>query len=106
MSKSKRKFSPEEKLSILQECEQEGFVETCRKYNLSQSTVSYWKRKYLAKGREGLEPGYARVDPEKRKLEEENARLKRIVAKQALEIEFKDELIKKSRAHRKKGNGS
>ena len=93
-------------MSILQECEQEGFLETCRKYNVSPSTASYWKRKYLAKGRAGLEPGYVRLDPEKRKLEEENDRLKRIVAKQALEIEFKDELIKKGRAHRKKGNGS
>ena len=89
MSKSQRKFSPEEKLSILQECEQEGFLETCRKYNLSPSTASYWKRKYLAKGRAGLEPGYVRLDPEKRKLEEENARLKRIVAKQALESSLK-----------------
>jgi hypothetical protein len=30
-------------------------------------------------------------------LEQENERLKKIIAKQALEIEFKDELLKKSR---------
>ena len=37
-----------------------------------------------------------RIDPELRALEEENERLKRIIARQALEIEFKSELLKKS----------
>lgn len=106
MSKSQRKFSPEEKLSILREAEREGFMETCRKYNLSTSTVQYWKRKYLAKGSEGLKPGYRRVDPRVRELEEENARLKRIVAKQALKLEFKEELLKNGEAHWRKGNKS
>jgi putative transposase len=45
---------------------------------------------------EGLKPAYKRVDPELRALEEENERLKRIIARQALEIEFKSELLKKS----------
>jgi putative transposase len=36
------------------------------------------------------------IDPAVRQLEVENERLKRIIAKQALEIEFKDELLKKS----------
>lgn len=52
--------------------------------------------KYLSKGYEGLKPSYARVDPEKRALEEENERLKKIVARQALEIEVKSELLKKT----------
>jgi hypothetical protein len=45
---------------------------------------------------EGLKPAYHRVDPEVRALEEENERLKRIIAKQALEIEVKSELLKKT----------
>ena len=45
---------------------------------------------------EGLKPAYHRVDPEVRALEEENERLKRIVARQALEIEVKSELLKKN----------
>lgn len=103
MSKSRRQFSPEEKHSILQEAEREGHSETCRKYNLASSVLAYWKRKYLARGKDGLKPGYKRIDPEVRALEEENERLKRIIAKQAIELEFKTELIKNSQAHLEKG---
>jgi putative transposase len=106
MTKALRKFTPEEKYSILQESEREGFMETCRKYNLAASVLSYWKKKYLAKGKEGLQKGYRRVDPHIRELEEENQRLKKIVADQALEIEFKTELIKKVGAHRQNGRRS
>ncbi len=99
MSKERRKFTPEEKYSILQESEREGSTETCRKYNLAYSVLGYWKKKYLSKGKEGLKASYRRVDPQVRSLEEENLRLKKIIAKQALEIEVKDELIKKGEAH-------
>lgn len=103
MTKTKRHFTPEEKQSILQEAEREGHTETCRKYNLASSVLSYWKKKYLAKGKDGLKADYKRVDPQLRELEQENERLKRIIAKQAIEIEFKTELIKKSQAHWQKG---
>jgi transposase-like protein len=106
MSKEKRKFTPEEKYSILQEAEREGYAETSRKYNIAHSLLHYWKNKYLSKGKEGLKSGYRRIDPEVRVLEEENLRLKKIIAKQALEIEVKDELIKKSQAHLQKGRRS
>jgi putative transposase len=102
MSKTRRQFTPEEKYSILQEAEREGLTETARKYNLAHSVLNYWKKKYLLKGREGLKPGYKKIDPQLRALEEENARLKKIVANQALELEFKTELLKKSDAHYQK----
>lgn len=103
MTKTRRVFTAEEKLSILQEAEREGHSEICRKYNVASSVLSYWKKKYLSKGKDGLKAAYKRVDPEVRALEEENERLKRIIAKQAIEIEFKTELIKKSQAHLLKG---
>jgi transposase-like protein len=103
MSKAKRQFTPEEKVSILQEAEREGHTETCRKYNLASSVLSYWKKKYLAKGKDGLKGEYRRVDPQIRELEQENERLKKIIAKQAIELEFKTELIKKSQVHWQKG---
>ncbi len=106
MSKQKRQFSPEEKYSILQEAEREGYSETARKYNLAHSVIFYWKKKYLSKGKEGLKPGYYKIDPNIRALEEENERLKKIIAKQALEIEVKDELIKKGQAHLQRGRRS
>lgn len=94
MKKTRRKFSPEEKLSIVREAEREGGPATYRKYNLSPNLLSRWREKYLAEGISGLKGAYKRIDPEKRELEDENERLKRIIAKQALEIEFKTELLK------------
>ena len=106
MKKKRRQFTPEEKYSILQEAEREGFTETIRKYNLAGSVLSYWKKKYLSQGKDGLKAGYRKIDPQVRELEDENARLKRIIAKQALEIEVKDELLKKGEAHFQKGRRS
>ena len=96
MGNKRRKFTPEERLSILQEVRQEGLVETCRKHGLSPGLVSKWKQRYLDKGVDGLKAQYNRVDPELRSLQEENERLKRIIARQALEIEVKGELLKKT----------
>ena len=41
-------------------------------------------------------PAYKQIDLELRALDEENERLKRIIARLALEIELKSELFKKS----------
>ncbi len=94
--RTKRTFSPEERLSILQESQREGQTATCRKYNIAPSLFIRWKKKYLEKGIDGLKPSYKRVDPVLLALEEENERLKKIVAKQALQIEVQGELLKKT----------
>lgn len=94
MKRPRRSFSAEEKLSIVQEAEREGNAATYRKYNLSPNLMHRWKQQYLAKGMGGLKNAYKKIDPEKRQLEDENERLKRIIAKQALELEFKTELLK------------
>ena len=96
MSTTRRKFTPEDRLAVLQEVRQNGLTQTCRKHNLSPSLVGIWKQKYLEKGVAGLKPAYRRVDPEVRALQEENERLKKIVARQALELEVKGELLKKT----------
>lgn len=102
MPRTRRSFTPEDRLSLIQEAEREGYMETCRKYNLSPTLLSRWKQKYQAKGAEGLKPAYRRVDPEVRALEEENERLKRIIARQALELEVKTEMLKKTPIQPKK----
>lgn len=96
MSKQRRTFSSEDRYSIVQESLRDGHSEVSRKYNLSPSLLRKWKQKYLERGKEGLRDSYHRVDPQLRTLEEENERLKRIVAKQALELEIKSELLKKT----------
>src|SRR5690348_4217727 len=96
MSKMHRKWSEAQKLQIIQEVDQNGLTETLRKYNLAQSLFHRWRRAYNGNGMEGLKANYRTIDPEVKRLEQENERLKKIIAKQALEIEFKDELLKKS----------
>ncbi|MBK5283873.1 MAG: transposase [Bacteroidia bacterium] len=93
---TKRKFTPEERLAILQEGEREGRSETLRKYNLAPSLYDRWRKKYLSHGFDGLKNHHKRIDPQIRALEEENERLKKIVAKQALQIEVVSELLKKT----------
>lgn len=96
MSKQNRKWSEAQKLQIIQEAEQNGQTETLRKYNLAHSLFLRWKKAFQAQGSVGLKPGYRTIDPDTRRLEQENERLKRIIANQALEIEFKNELLKKT----------
>jgi len=96
MTKIKRKFTAEDRLAILQEGDRNGRTETIRKYNIAPSLYDRWRRKYLAEGIEGLKNKHKRIDPQIGQLEEENARLKRIIAQQALELEFKTELLKKT----------
>ena len=96
MTKTKRKFTPEDRLSIVREAEREGRSETIRKYQVAPSLFDRWRRKYVTNGIEGLKSQYRRIDPQVRELELENERLKRIIARQALELEVKTELLKKT----------
>jgi hypothetical protein len=43
-----------------------------------------------------LKDSYKKIDPQIRDLEVENERLKKIIAKQALQIEIQSELLKKT----------
>lgn len=95
MSRNKRKFSQEERLQILREVEQYGIEETLRKHNLSRSLYYRWKAKFDHSGVDGLQDKYYKVDPVVKVLEKENERLRKIIAKQALELEVKEELLKK-----------
>ncbi|MDD2199770.1 MAG: transposase [Bacteroidales bacterium] len=97
MTREKRQWSKEQKLQIIQEVEVNGLQPTLRKYNLSQSLFPKWKRKFNENGIMGLESRYSRIDPEKRKMEQEIKRLRELVGELSLELRFKDELLKKSR---------
>ncbi|SRR5258706_1681483 len=99
MSKSRRTFSVEQKLQVIQEADQIGVTQVLRKHNLSYSVFQRWKNQFNEGGSVSLQPQYRKIDPELRALQEENARLKKIIGNQALELEFKTELLKKSDAH-------
>ncbi len=97
MSRNYRKFSIDEKLSILQEGENNGVELTCRKYDISRSLYYRWRNSFNRQGPDGLAPKYHKIDPEVRALEKENERLKKIISRQALELEIKEELLKKTK---------
>ena len=82
------RFSEEQNIGILKEAEGGAKVaEMCRRHGISDATFYTWRNKYG-----GLEISEMR---RLRQLEEENRRLKSIVADQALDIRaLKDVLAK------------
>ena len=96
MTKQRRNFSIEEKLALLREAEEIGITETCRRHDLSHSVINRWRHRFADAGVDGLQGGGTRVDPQVRRLEEENRRLKKIIGDLQLELEIKSELLKKT----------
>ena len=85
----KSRFSDEQIVGILKEhAAGEPTGTLCRRHGISQQTLYRWKAKY-----DGLE----RNELKRLKvLEEENARLKRLVAEQALDNQALKELLRKN----------
>jgi putative transposase len=74
------RFSEEQIIAILKEAKAEPVKTVCARHNVSQGTYYQWKNKYG-----GMEVEEAR---RLRALEDENARLKRVVADQAVQIQI------------------
>jgi len=86
----KSRFSEEQIIAILAEGERGAVVsELCRRHGITETTFYRWRQKYG-----GMSVSEAR---RLKQLEEENARLKRIVADQALNLQVLKDLL---------GNGS
>ena len=74
------RFSEEQIIGVLKEAEAGVLVkDLCRRVGVSEATFYHWKAKYG-----GMEVNEAR---RLRQVEEENGRLKRIVAQQALDLD-------------------
>ena len=85
----KKRHSAEQIIRILGEIENSGLKvsDACRPHAISEQTYFRWKKKYG-----GMEVGEAmRLEA----LEEENLRLKRLVADQALDIQILKEVNSK-----------
>ena len=84
-----KRFSEEQIINILKEADA-GMppAELCRKHGISQGTYYNWKAKY----------GDMTVSDARRlkELEQENGRLKRLVANQALDIQMLKEVCSKN----------
>jgi len=84
---AKRKFTEEKVLQILKEAEASSVAAVCRKYNVSGVTFYRWRTQY-----EGLKLSEAK---KLRDLEDENRKLKKIVADLSLDIHGLKEVIRK-----------
>jgi len=85
----KSRFSDEQIVGILHEHEAGAATAAlCRHHGISEQTFYRWKQKYG-----GLERGEA---TRLKVLEDENARLKRLVAEQALDNQILKDLLQKN----------
>jgi putative transposase len=83
------RFREQQIIAVLKEHEAGAATgELCRRLGVSEQTLYRWKRKYG-----GLEVTEAR---RLRVLEEENARLKRLVAEQALDLQALRDVLAKN----------
>ena len=83
------RFTEAQIIGVLKEQEAgAATVEVCRRHGISKWTFYRWKRKFG-----GLE---VREAQRLKALEEENARLKRLVAEQALDNQMLKELLRKN----------
>jgi putative transposase len=91
-----KKFTKEEKLSILAEAEIDGVAVTLAKYDLYPATFYYWKRKLAFGGADALNHSkHRQLESESKILTKENETLKILLAEKELESRLKDELLKK-----------
>ena len=96
----RRKFSDDEKLNVLIQAGQKGTSNVLRHYNISYSLFARWSKSFQKKGIDPLTatPPNRSLAEEVKGLVEENLRLKKIIADQALSQELKDEELKRLHA--------
>jgi len=101
--KGTKKFTKEEKLSIMEEASKEGVKVTLAKYGLYPATYYYWKKKLFLHGEDGLKHQTLKDrDREIKRLLKENEALKLLLAEKELEGRLKDDMLKKKYPELKK----
>jgi putative transposase len=84
----KKRYTEEQIIRILREAESgKTITSVCRQYGIAEATFYRWRQKYQGMAESELRRLKA--------LEEENSRLKKIVAQQALDIDSLKELLGK-----------
>lgn len=99
----KRKFTKDDKLSILKEASEQGVTATLEKHGIYPATFYSWKNKFEIIGEQGFRHGMTPAHlKEIKRLEKENDLLKKLLAEKEMEGRLKDELIKKKYAWARK----
>jgi len=94
---TRRRFSDEQKLEILHEAEKLGITPVLRNHSLSYSVFAKWREKFARDhGSKQDSMLSSKTRSELKQFIEENARLKKIIADQALELARKDEELRKN----------
>lgn len=83
----KTRFSEEQMVKILREADTAPVVDVAKKHGISDQTIYLWRKKFGQ-----LEPTDVR---RLRQLEQENSKLKKLVAERDLEIELMKEVAAK-----------
>ncbi len=83
----KTRFTEEQMVGILREADQRPTAEVAKKHGISDQTIYAWRKRFGA-----LEPADVR---RLRQLEQENGRLKKMVADRDLEIDVLKEITRK-----------
>jgi transposase-like protein len=83
----KTRFSEEQMVKILREADSAPVMDVAKKHGISDQTIYLWRKKFGQ-----LEPADVR---KLRQLEQENAKLKKLVAERDLEIELMKEVAAK-----------
>jgi putative transposase len=87
MFEMKKRFSEEQIVRILGEAAGHGVPTTARKYGVSEQTLYVWRRRY-----EGMDVSQV---AELKRLQQENARLKKVVVEQHLALDIAQEALAK-----------
>ncbi|MEM4235375.1 MAG: transposase [Candidatus Methanomethylicaceae archaeon] len=83
---NQRKWTPEEKLSIVMEGlkEKKSVADICREHQISQTLYYRWRDKFLEGGKKALTNG----SPDDKAYKAEIERLQKIIGKRAIQIEI------------------
>ncbi len=80
----KSRYKEEQIVSILREAESSTVPDTARKHGVAEQTIYRWRQQFSGMGVSDVR--------ELRRLREENARLKKLVAERDLEVEVMKEI--------------
>ena len=83
----KSRFTDEQMVGILREADREPMAQVAKRHGVSEQTIYTWRKRFGAMSADEVK--------RLRQLEQENARLKKILAERDLEIEVMKEIAAK-----------